>query len=187
MARFEIQGMDEIIDQMRSMGELTGKVAEAMLAEGAEQSKRVWVSIAESYPLRRSGKMIDSIGYAKVKQSGDESSIEIFPRGTSDGKRNAFKGFMVNYRDDAEGTGWVNTVHEYEEQYIEQGMTKVWEQFLATGQVPNVIYSKVSRTSNNGTRIATAKGRPVAQKASSKDRARERKKSRKPYAWEKYL
>ena len=185
MARFEIDGLDEIIDQMKRMGQLTGKVAEAMLAAGAEQSKRVWVSIAESYPLRRSGRMIESIGYGKVKQGGDESSIEIYPRGKdATGKSNAMKGFVVQYREGTEGSGWVDTVHEYEGQYIENAMTSVWNEFMATGNVPNAIYPKVSRTSNNGTRISTTTGGAVMQKASSRERARNRKKQRKPYTWE---
>lgn len=169
MARFTIDGMDEIIAQMKEMHELTGSVADAMLIKGAEESKRVWVSIAKSYPLKQSGKMIESIGYAKgVKSTGDAKYIEVYPRGSYEGKSNAMKGFMVNYRD-GKGAGWVNTVHEYEEDYIVNGMTDVWNEFLATGVVPNVSYPQVSRTAENGTRIAlNEKEWPTVKKKTKK-------------------
>lgn len=143
MARFYIEGLDDVIEQMKEMHQLTGEVADAMLMTGAEKSRQMWVAVAEGYPLRDSGDMIKSIKYAKnPKTVGDLRVIEVYPRGKDrKGKSNATKAFMVNYTE-GEGFEWVAIVHEQENDFIASAMANVWFKFLETGNVPDIEYPK---------------------------------------------
>ena len=68
MARFEMSGLDDVINQMRGMGQESGAVAEEMLTVGAWEVVTGWERTAEEHGLRDTGAMIDSIAPTKVKK-----------------------------------------------------------------------------------------------------------------------
>lgn len=148
MAQFEIYGLDEVIEQMKAMGMLTGNVADAMLLAGAEMDRQVWVKVAESYPLRLSGDMIGSIGFSSRPVSvADAKHIDIYPLGVgSDGMRNATKAYWLHYApEDHEGSGWIDKVDELAGEPVGNAMVKVWDEFLRTGKVPDAVYPEVAK------------------------------------------
>ena len=112
MARFEMSGLDDVINQMRGMGQESGAVAEEMLTVGAWEVVTGWERAAEEHGLRDTGAMIDSIGYASApKTIGDAKTIDIFPQGV-DGKgvRNVEKAFILHYGTSRRpGSRWVDT------------------------------------------------------------------------------
>lgn len=148
MAQFEIEGLDEIIAQMKSMQMLSGKVADAMLLAGAETARQVWQKVAEGYDLRLSGDMIDSIGFSSRPQTiGDAKRIDIYPLGVgSSGIRNATKAFWTHYAPkDHKGSGWVDAVDELAGEPVGLSMANVWEEFIKTGKVPEAVFPEVAK------------------------------------------
>jgi len=145
MARFSTSGIDDIIESMKKLGELSGEVADEMLLAGAEQVKRAWRRAAEIHKLKLTGQLIESIGYAKkTKSIGDVKTIDIYPQGASaytevDGKRvdrkkpvrNAEIAFINHYgTSKSPGTHWVDTADALSEQAATDAMAEVWDKFL---------------------------------------------------------
>lgn len=99
MARFDMTGFDELLAEMKQLGELSGAVADKMLLAGAEEVKQAWKESAERQNLKDTTDMINSIGYPKSpKTTGDIRQIDIYPQGKDrKGVRNATKAFVLNY------------------------------------------------------------------------------------------
>lgn len=99
MARFEMDGFDELLAEMKQLGELSGETADKMLMAGAEQVKQAWKESAERQNLKDTTDMINSIDYPKSpKTAGDIRTIDIYPQGKDrKGTRNAEKAFILNY------------------------------------------------------------------------------------------
>ena len=108
MARFDTSGIDEIINEMKNLGELIGPTADRMLVAGAEEVKKAWKSAAEMHGLRDTGDMINSIGFAKTpKEVSGIKQIDIYPQGKDrKGVRNAEKAFILHY-----GTKHIKATH----------------------------------------------------------------------------
>lgn len=141
MARFEVEGMDEIIRQMRSMQQLTGKVAEAMLMAGAEEVREAWRESAEKHKHRDTGQLIESIGYPRrPKAASDMLSIDIYPQGTNDrGIRNAEVAFVLHYgTTKMPGSGWVDDADTISGPRVTSAMQRIWAEYLETGKVPTL-------------------------------------------------
>lgn len=141
MARFELEGIDEMLSDMRRMGELTGDVATAVLQAGAEGVKRAWREAADRKGLVDTGDMLESIGFSHTpKTAGDIKYIDIYPQGKDHkGVRNAEKAFVLHYGTSRiKPTRWVDLADELSETYAVPAMQKVWEDYLTSGQVPNV-------------------------------------------------
>lgn len=139
MARFDMSGLDPIIDQMRKLGEESGAAAEAMIQAGAEAVKQAWRRAAEEHELRDTGDMIESIGYPRnPKKIGDALAQDIYPQGKDHkGVRNAEKAFVLHYGTSRlAATYWVDTADAYSEETAVPAMTKVWENYIATGKLP---------------------------------------------------
>lgn len=98
-ARFDVSGIDAVVNKLARIGEQTGAVAREMLMAGAEVVRQEWRASAERHGHRDTGDMIDSIGYPrKPKNAGDVLSIPIYPQGKDKkGVRNATKAFVLNY------------------------------------------------------------------------------------------
>ena len=58
MARFETTGLDELVEDMKRMGELSGETADKMLLAAAEEVKGAWKETAERFNFRDTGDMI---------------------------------------------------------------------------------------------------------------------------------
>lgn len=133
MARFDVSGLDETIEDMKRLGQMTGQTADAMLMAGAEEVRKAWRQSAEEHRHRDTGDMIASIGFArKPKEIGSIRSIDIYPQGKDKRNiRNAEKAFILHYgTTKIRGSRWVDDADKISEQTVVPAMIRVWEQFL---------------------------------------------------------
>lgn len=98
MAKFEINGVDRVIDELGRMGALTGPMAEEMIREGARKIVGTWKSVIERRGHVDTGAMLKSVK-SKKPSGGTEVLIrEIYPLGEdAKGVRNAEKAFILHY------------------------------------------------------------------------------------------
>ena len=133
MARFDVSGLEETIEEMKRLGQMTGRTADAMLMEGAEEVRKAWRQSSEEHRHRETGDMIASIGFArKPKEIGSIRSIDIYPQGKDKRNiRNAEKAFILHYgTTKIRGSRWVDDADKISEQTVVPAMIRVWEQFL---------------------------------------------------------
>lgn len=133
MARFDMSGLDSIMDEMRRLGEDCSEVAEDMVIAGAEEMKKSWVLTIGEYGLVDSGDMINSIGYDKSpKREGDALVMDIFPRGKDHkGVRNAEKAYILHYgTSKIKARHFVDQVIEYSDVSVVPTMAEVWDRFI---------------------------------------------------------
>lgn len=133
MARFDVSGLDETIEDMKRLGQMTGQTADAMLMAGAEEVRKAWRQSAEEHRHRDTGDMIASIGFArKPKEIGSIRTIDIYPQGKDKRNiRNAEKAFILHYgTTKIRGSRWVDDADKISEQTVVPAMIRVWEQFL---------------------------------------------------------
>lgn len=141
MARFEIRGLDEAIDELARMGQLTGQVADAMLLAGAEEVRKAWTASAQRHGHIDKGDMISSIGYAGSPRSvSDVRTIDIYPQGKDRrGIRNAEKAFILHYGTSSiKASAWVDEADRESETTAPSAMLAVFDGFIKTGKVPAV-------------------------------------------------
>lgn len=152
MAKFDVEGLDELVESLKKMGELTGETAEKMLIAGAEEAKKAWKQAAETFHIKDSEEMIESIGFKNTKTISDVRTLDVYPQGKdSKGVRNAEKAFILHYglkgstsknavrkrlkKDKRPGPGipathWVDVAEESAGPLVLEAMTKVWEEHL---------------------------------------------------------
>ena len=133
MARFDVSGLDETIEEMKRLGQMTGRTADAMLMAGAEEVRKAWRQSAEEHRHRDTGDMIASIGFArKPKEIGSIRTIDIYPQGKDKRNiRNAEKAFILHYgTTKIRGSRWIDDADKTSEQTVVPAMIRVWEQFL---------------------------------------------------------
>lgn len=153
MARFDTIGLDELMAEMKKLGELSGEVADKMLMAGAEAVKEEWRKSAEKNQLRDTGDMIESIGFPRQpKTAGGIRTIDIYPQGKDrKGVRNAEKAFILNYgtqgtssenakrkrenSDKRKGPGipathWVDDADKASGEPVMAAMTAIWDEHL---------------------------------------------------------
>lgn len=153
MATLKTTGLDETIEEMERMGQLTGQVADAMLMVGA-----AWIAQGLEQAARReghedTGELIASIGYpASPKKVQDVPTIQVYARGTDpDGVPNEDKAFVNEYgTTKIDPTEWWTEGEKEAEPKAVAGMIGVWSEFIQTGRVPQVSgpgkYRKKRRT-----------------------------------------
>lgn len=133
MARFDVSGLDETIEEMKRLGQMTGQTADAMLMAGAEEVRKAWRQSAEEHRHRDTGDMIASIGFArKPKEIGSIRTIDIYPQGKDKRNiRNAEKAFILHYgTTKIRGSRWIDDADKISEQTVVPAMIRVWEKFL---------------------------------------------------------
>lgn len=133
MARFDVSGLDETIEEMKRLGQMTGRTVDAMLMAGAEEVRKAWRQSAEEHRHRDTGDMIASIGFArKPKEIGSIRTIDIYPQGKDKRNiRNAEKAFILHYgTTKIRGSRWVDDADKISEQTVVPAMIRVWEKFL---------------------------------------------------------
>lgn len=141
MARFDTDGLDDLIDEMQKMGQQSGEVAKAMVAAAADEIRDAWKETAEEYGLRDTGAMIESIGFpGPVKDVGGILQQDVYPQGKdAKGVRNAEKAFVLHY-----GTSrikaryWVDDADAAAGPKVQRRLEEIWDEFLETGKVPNI-------------------------------------------------
>ena len=145
MARLNVTGLDETIEQMKRMGQLTGQVADAMILTGAEVIREHWVASAQSHGHVDTGDMIASIRYAKQpKDVGGMRILDVYPQGKDEKDvRNAEKAFVLNYGSSSiKASHWVKEANESGESPAGLAMIRIWDEFIKTGRVPAVAAPK---------------------------------------------
>lgn len=132
MARFDFEGLDEVLASMKRHGELTGPVADKMIAAGAEIVKESWQESARRHGHLDTHDMVNSIGYKPTKRSGDVRSVDIFPQGKDrKGVRNAEKAFILHYGSSSiKGSHWVDEAEDIAEERVVQTFERIWDEHL---------------------------------------------------------
>lgn len=136
MARLDMSGMDEVIEQMKNMQMLSSEVADEMLLAGAEVMKKSWQKSISRFGLIDTGDMLKSVGYPrKPKNINDARTIDVYPQGKDrDGVRNAEKAFVLNYgRSNMDPTGFVDFAEEQAEAERDAAMKRIWDNFIENG------------------------------------------------------
>lgn len=134
MARFDCDGLDELIQQMTDVGELlNGETADKMLMAGAEQVKIAWQNAADQHGHRDTGAMIESIGYKRPQDVGGMRSVDIAPQGSdAKGVRNAEKAFILNYGTSRiKASHWVDDADKACEATVVPAMAAVFDAAMA--------------------------------------------------------
>ena len=137
MARFEIQGMDETIAEMKRMGETTGPTTDRMLLAGAEGIKTAWVNAINRYDHVDTGAMRRSVGYAKKpKEIFGGKALDVYPRGKDkQGTRNAEKAFVLHYgRRNMDASHFVDKAVADGGPLAQDAMEKRWDEFVEKGR-----------------------------------------------------
>lgn len=133
LARFDMSGLNSVIDEMRRLEEDTGPTAERMIMAGAEEVKKAWRRSAEEHNHRDTGDMIESIGYPRKPENiGGALSIDIYPQGTDHkGVRNAEKAFILHYGTSKRpGSRWVDDADRYSEDTAVPEMKRIWDEYV---------------------------------------------------------
>lgn len=149
MARFETEGLDEIVESMKKQGELAGKVADKMLLAAAEDVKQAWRAEAERRQFRDTGDMISSIDFkGSPKTVADVKMIDIYPQGKSGKTTNVAKAFILHWGTTGaraqkkqrktkkfSGPGiprtlWVDEADKESELRVMETYTRIWDEFL---------------------------------------------------------
>lgn len=136
MARLDMSGMDEVIEQMKNMQMLSSKVADKMLLAGAEVMKKSWQQTISRFGLIDTGDMLKSVGYPrKPKDVNDARTIDVYPQGKDrDGVRNAEKAFILHYgRSNMDPTEFVDFAEEQAEAECDAAMKRIWDNFIENG------------------------------------------------------
>ena len=131
LARFETDGLDSILDEMKREGELTGEIADRMLLAGAEVVKEAWRESARRHNHKDTGDLIESIGYPRApKTAGDIRTIDIYPQGRDrKGVRNAEKAFILNYGTKRRpGSHWIDDADRACGEAVVATMAEIWNQ-----------------------------------------------------------
>jgi len=111
MARLINTGLDEMLEDLRKLGDAAGEVQERMVAAGADILKEEWRKSAEGHRHKDTGAMIKSIDSSRARHDGSAVSADVYPQGKDKkGTRNAEKAFILNY-----GTSKIKASHWVEE------------------------------------------------------------------------
>ena len=141
MARFDTSGLDDLIREMQKMGETSGPVAEVMVTAAVQEIKEAWRESAEAHHLRKTGDMIESIGYPEpARRIGDVIARDVYPQGKDrKGVRNTEKAFINHYGTTRQKpTYWVDDADEISGPRVQARLEAIWGEYLKTGKVPTI-------------------------------------------------
>lgn len=139
MAKFSVNGIDELAADLRRLGQLDNdELVADMLDAGAEVVADEWIHgiLEATKPDGRStGDMARSVAPTKgIKKIGDVSAKEIYPQGKDrKGVRNAEKAFILHYgksNANQPPTRFVDAVEESAEDKAVSTMENVFNNYL---------------------------------------------------------
>lgn len=132
MARFDVTGMDAVLQEMARMDQLTGRVADEMLMAAAGIMTEAWQSAISAHGHIDTGAMFKSVGPTRPTTKGDVRTLTIYPQGKdSSGTRNAEKAFIAHFgRTHQRGTGFVTEAESSGEEPALTAMVAVWDRFI---------------------------------------------------------
>ena len=158
MASFDTSGIQELISEMRRMGEAGGEVARAMTLAAAEEIRTVWRKTAEDFGLIDTGAMVDSVTYPnEPTEIGGIFIIDVYPQGTdARGVRNAEKAFILHYGSSRlPPTYWVDEADKRSAEPVRARLESIWSEFLESGKVPTVDIAPAAKGRVTKTRSKT--------------------------------
>ena len=139
MARLEVTGLDEVTEQMKNMGQLSGKVADEMLIAASEEMVPAWKTAITRYGHVKTGTMRNSVKPTKIKPRLGGKEMFVYPQGydrTNRKKpvRNAEKAFVLHYgRKNMNGSHFVDAAETEGEPKAAAAMIKRWDEFIEKG------------------------------------------------------
>lgn len=137
MARFNTSGLDDIINQMRALGQDTGPVAEEMVVASVEAIREEWRKSAEAHGHIDSGDMIASITYSpSTTVMGSIKSRDVYPQGNDHkGVSNATKAFVLHYgKSTKAGSHWVDDADDNSSAPVQAVCEEIWDNYLQSHQ-----------------------------------------------------
>ena len=134
MASFACEGLDELVNEMRKMGQMQGPVVAEMLDAAAEIVRESWQESARAHGHVDTGAMINSIDFP-VKGDARALYRDIYPQGTdAKGVRNAEKAFILHYgKSSKAGTYWVDEAETKAGPSAIAACQEIWDRFLQSG------------------------------------------------------
>lgn len=89
MAKFSVNGLDELALSMSEIAALPDSVLDAMLHAEADVVERAQRATGLAYGIRRTGKTLSSIKRGKSWRTADGKALEVYPQGmVPNGKKN---------------------------------------------------------------------------------------------------
>jgi hypothetical protein len=133
MASMDTSGLDELVNQMRRLGQDVGPVADEMLNTAAGIIRDQWKATAQRYGHVDTGAMVDSVDFP-VKGNARAMYRDIYPQGTdAKGVRNAEKAFILHYgKHNMPGTYWVDDAEDKAGPEAIAACQEIWDRFLAS-------------------------------------------------------
>lgn len=148
MARLNVTGLDEVINDMARMQQMTGKVADAMILTGAAVLREKWQESAQEHGHVDTWAMHDSIYFPKEpKTINGMRMLDVYPQGKDEkGVRNAEKAFILHYGSSRiDASYWVDYADKIADQPAGMAMIRIWDEFIETGKIPQVERPKFKR------------------------------------------
>lgn len=134
MASMDTSGLDDLVNEMRRLGQMDGPVVAEMLDTAAEIVRESWRESAEAHGHVDTGAMIASIDFP-VKGDARTLYREIYPQG-NDGKgvSNAMKAFILHYgKSNMAGSYWVDDAERKAGPKAIEACQEIWDRFLQSG------------------------------------------------------
>ena len=133
MASIDTVGLDELVNQMRRLGQDVGPVADEMLDTAAGIIRDQWKATAAQYGHVDTGAMVDSVDFP-VKGNARAMYRDIYPQGKdAKGVRNAEKAFILHYgKHNMPGTYWVDDAEDKAGPEAIAACQEIWDRFLAS-------------------------------------------------------
>lgn len=139
MAKLNVQGLDEVVEQMKNMGQLSGRVADEMLQAGGEVMTDAWKDAIRRHGHVRTGTMLTGVKPTKVKNIGSGKELYVYPQGYDRNNRkkptrNAEKAFVLHYgRSNMSGTHFVDAAEAEGGPKAADAMMGRWDEFIEKG------------------------------------------------------
>lgn len=131
MAKFEVSGIDDVLNKITSYDTAVSSTIPKMLKAGADVLvKQQQAEIRNTFNSDRStGDLAASIKASSVKGGDDEKYIEVSPQGTnSKGERNATVGFVQQYgRSNMAARPWMTAANAKAANAVSKAMLDEWE------------------------------------------------------------
>lgn len=133
MARFNTEGLDDLILEMERLKQDEGPVAEEMVNAACEEIKTAWKETAEKHGFRDTGAMIESIGIGKGPiRAGFLLYRDVYPMGKdAKGVRNAEKAFILHYGTSRiKASYWVDEADQASAEPVLAVCQDIWDEFI---------------------------------------------------------
>ena len=134
MARMDTSGLDDLINEMRRLGQDSGPVVDEMLDTAAGIIRDQWRETAREHGHVDTGAMIDSVDFP-VKGNARAMYRDIYPQGKdAKGVSNAEKAFILHYgKHNMPGDYWVDEAETKAGPEAIAACQAIWDRFLQSG------------------------------------------------------